>query len=417
MHELFLPLQFALKNLFGNLGRTLLTLFGIVIGTVAVLTIASAGDAVERYVMDQVESFGGNAIQIEVKVPSAAHISSENSGGIAKGIRITTLTKDDAEAIAKLPNVEAWYAGNIGQALSSYRETSKQIFFLGATAGAPKVDKNIVLTEGAFYTEEDDRGAAEVVVLGSNIRNAFFGSGPAVGKSIRIKGQSYRVVGVLEERGTAGFLNFDDFVYIPLETLQKKILGIHHATFITVTAKDEASVPGLAIDIDRLLRDRHDIRKVGEEDYSVMSVKETQELVASIFGAVRILLIALASISLVVGGIGIMNVLFVSVAERTSEIGLRKAVGARPKDILRQFLFESLLVALIGGAIGIALSIGILFGAFRMAASFGFPLDFVISLKNIGIALLFSLLTGVLFGVSPAWKASRIDPIKAIREG
>ena len=417
MHEIFLSFKFALKSLFGNAGRTTLTLSGVVIGTVAILTVASSGDAVERYVLDQVESFGNNTIQIEVKVPSADRNSSGNAQGIAQGIQVTTLTKDDAEAIKKLPGVSGYYAGIIGQALASYRETNKQVFLLGATAEAPRIDRNIRFSEGSFYTEAEDRGASQVIVLGSGVKEAFFGSSPAVGKSIRVKGGSYRVIGVLEERGSTGFVTFDDFAYVPLGTLQREVLGVDYVSFITVSARDESRVEETALEIDQLLRDRHDIRKAGAEDYSVTTIKEAQELVSSVFSAVRILLIALASISLVVGGVGIMNVMYVSVAERTSEIGLRKAVGARPKDILRQFLVEAILVSFLGGAIGMVLSFGILVLVSEMARAFGFALSFGISSNNAMLALGFSFLTGIAFGTSPAWKASRIDPIRAIREG
>lgn len=415
MHEILLSFKFALKSLFANTGRTLLTISGVIIGTVAIMVVASAGDAVEGFVLGQIESFGNNTIQVEVKVPSAGRNSSGNAGGIAQGIRVTTLTVDDAEAIARLSSVTGYYAGEIGQALASFEETNKQIFLLGATAGAPLVDRAIKLAEGSFYTEAEDRGVSQVVVLGSGVKETFFGENPAVGKTITLKNQSYRVIGVLTERGSTGFVNFDDFAYIPLRTLQKKILGTRHVGFITVSARDESRVEETALEIDTVLRDRHDIRKAGEEDYSVTTIKEAQTLVSSIFGAVRILLIALASISLVVGGVGIMNVMFVSVTERTPEIGLRKAVGARPKDILRQFLLEAVMVGVSGGVIGLLVSFVILFFAFSAIAALGFPLSFVFSVKNLLFAVAFSFLSGVVFGTYPAWKASKIDPIRAIR--
>lgn len=415
MHELLLSLSFAVKSLAANAGRTLLTLSGVIIGTVAIMTVASAGDAVEGFVLDQVKSFGDNSIQVEVKVPSAGRNSSGNATGIAQGIQVTTLTLDDADAVARLPNVSGYYAGIIGQALASREETNKQVFLLGATADAPQIDKNIVLTEGSFYSAADDRGIAQTVVLGAGVKKTFFGESPAVGQSITIKGQRYRVSGVIKERGSTGFVNFDDFAYIPVRTMQKKILGVDYVSFFTVAARDGSRVDETAREIDDLLRERHDIRKAGQEDYAVTTIKEAQTLVQSVFGAVQILLVALASISLVVGGVGIMNVMFVSVAERTPEIGLRKAVGARPRDILRQFLVEAILVAIVGGVIGIAISFVIIFFAFSAIAALGFPLAFVFSLRNLLFALAFAFLSGIVFGTYPAWKASKIDPIRAIR--
>ncbi len=415
MHELLLSLSFALKSLSANVGRTLLTLSGVIIGTVAIMVVASAGDAVEGFVLNQINSYGNNTIQVEVKVPSASRNSSANAQGIAQGIQVTTLTLDDASAIAKLSSVEGYYAGIIGQALASYRETNKQVFLLGASAGAPMIDRAIKIDEGSFYTDDEDRGISSVVVLGSGVKKTFFGDAPAVGKSITVKGQSYRVVGVLKERGSTGFVNFDDFAYIPLRTMQKKILGVDYVSFITVAARDERTVEETALEIGSLLHDRHDIRKTGQEDYAVTTIKEAQTLVQSVFGAIRILLVALASISLVVGGVGIMNVMFVSVTERTPEIGLRKAVGARPKDILRQFLVEAVMVAVSGGAVGILVSFGIIFLAFSAIAALGFPLAFVFSLGNILFAVGFSFLSGIVFGTYPAWKASKVNPIQAIR--
>ncbi len=417
MHELLLSLKFALKSLAGNAGRTLLTLSGIVIGTIAIFVVSSAGDAVERYVLDQIESYGNNTIQIEVKVPSEGRNSTGNARGIAQGIQVTTLTLDDAEAIKRLSNVVRYYAGIVGQTLASYHETNKQVFLLGATADAPLVDRNIRFSEGSFYTDADDRGVSSVIVLGSGIKEAFFGASPALGKTIRMKGANYRVVGVLQSRGATGFVNFDDFAYVPLRTMQKKILGVDYVSFITASARDESRVEETASDISELLRDRHDIRKADAEDYSVTTIKEAQTLVQSVFGAVQVLLVALASISLVVGGVGILNVMFVAVAERTGEVGLRKAVGARPRDILRQFLVEAVLVALSGGAIGLLISLLLLFFAGKAIASMGISIVPVVSGSNILLALGFSGVAGIVFGTYPAWKASKIDPIQAIREG
>ena len=417
MQELLLSLKFAVKSLLANFGRTLLTLSGVIIGTLAIMVIASAGDSVKGYVLGQIEAFGNDTIQVEVKVPSASRNSSGNAEGIAQGIQVTTLTRDDAKAIGKLPNVSAWYAGITDQALSSYRETNKRVLIFGASASAPAVDRNIKLEEGTFYSESDDAGLAPVVVLGHGVKESFFGSERAVGKTIRIKDQNFRVVGVIAPRGTTGFVSFDDFAYMPLGTVQKKLLGVDFVQFITVKTESEAKIEGTALDIEALLRDRHDIKKNEGEDFSVTTIKEAQDIVGSVFNAIQILLIALASISLLVGGVGILNVMFVSVAERTSEIGLRKAVGARPKDILRQFLVEALIVALSGGVLGILLAFGVLFLVFHALAVLGFSLTFSFSLFNFFLALGFCFATGILFGTYPAWKASQVDPIRAIREG
>jgi putative ABC transport system permease protein len=415
MYEIFLSLKFALRSLTNNVARTWLTLSGIIIGTMAVIAVVSLGDTVKGYVLGEVESFGSDNIQVEIKIPSASKTSTQNATSLASGVQITTLTEDDAEAIAKLPNVETYYAGIMGQNLASYLETNKHIMLLGATADVMKVDPGVKLAEGAFFTEGEAHGAAQVVVLGSGVRESFFGETEAVGKTIKIKNQSYRVVGVLEERGSMGGISFDDFAYIPLTTLQKKVLGVDYVSFITVKTRDGSRVDETARDIESLLRDRHGIDSPNKDDFAVTTIKEAQELVQTVFGAVNILLLALASISLVVGGVGIMNVMFVAVTERTSEIGIRKALGARSKDILGQFLVEALLVAAVGGLVGIVLAELLLAGVFQLLWWAGFDLMFHFSVQAVALAMGFSLAAGLFFGVYPAWKASQISPMQAIR--
>ena len=417
MYKIFLSLSFAVKSLISNFGRTLLTLSGVIIGTVAILVVASLGDTVERYVLDQVQSFGEDIIQTEVKVPSEGRNSAGSARGIAQGITITALTRADGEAIAKLPNVATYYAAIMGQFLMHYREKNSHVMMLGATVDAIAVDRGMNIAEGSFFSQSDDRGAAQVIVLGSGVRNDFFGESEAVGAMITIKDQKYRVIGVLEERGSTGFVNFDDFAYIPLETMQKKLLGVDHVSYIMTKIESTLYAEATARDIEDLLRDRHNIKKVGEEDFSVTTIQEAQKTVQTIFGAIRILLIALASISLVVGGVGIMNVLFVSVTERTTEIGLRKAVGARSQDILRQFLVEAIIVALLGCVFGIVIAFIFIFLVFQVIALLGISLTFVFSFSNLALAVGFSFVTGIIFGTYPALKASRIDPIQAIRNG
>lgn len=415
MQEILLSIKFAWKSLTDNLGRTILTLSGIIIGTVAVFTVLSLGDALRGFVSGQIESFGNDIIQAEIKIPETGKNSTSNATGIAQGIQITTLTLKDGEAIGKLPNVSAWYGGSIGQELATYRETTKRVMIFGAGASAITVDQGLKLAEGDFYTDNDDVSAAQVVVLGSSVRETFFGDQSAVGETIKLKGQSYRVVGVLEERGSTGFVSFDDFIYVPIQTLQKKVLGVDYVTTIQIKVKDVSMADITASDIEVLLRDRHDIDDSKDDDFSVTTIQEARETVDTVLGALQILLLALASISLVVSGVGIMNVMFVAVAERTTEIGLRKAVGARQKDILRQFLAEAVGVAVAGGVIGIILALALVLVVFLVAHGTGLNIPFGFSADNILFSIGFAFISGLLFGVYPAWKASKITPIAAIR--
>lgn len=415
MQEILLSIKFAWKSLSDNLGRTMLTLSGIIIGTIAVFSVLSLGDALRAFVAGQIESFGSDIVQTEIKIPETSKNSTANAIGIAQGIQITTLTLKDGEAIGRLPNVLAWYGGSIGQELATYRDTTKRIMIFGAGADAVRVDKGLKLAEGSFYSGSDDAAAAQVVVLGSAVKEAFFGDGPATGETIKLKGQSYRVVGALEKRGSTGFVSFDDFVYIPIETLQKKVLGVDYVTMIQAKVRDGSRAATTAADIEALLRDRHDIKDPKDDDFAVTTIQEAKETVDTIFSALQILLLALASISLVVSGVGIMNVMFVAVAERRTEIGLRKAVGARDKDILRQFLAEAIGVAVAGGIVGIGIASLLVGLAFWGASAAGLAVPAAFTPGNFLFAIGFALSAGLLFGVYPAWKASRITPIDAIR--
>ncbi len=408
-------LVFAWRALRANFARTVLTLSGIVIGSMAILLVLSLGDAVRAYVFGEIESFGTDIVQVEVKAPSAERNSASNATTVAQGAQITTLTLDDGEAISRLPGVRTWYAAMIGQALAQKDNVNKQVMLFGAGADAPLVDPGIELASGRFYGVSEDEGAAQVAVIGSGVRESLFAGRDPVGETFKLKDQVYRVVGVLAERGSTGFVSFDDFVYVPIHTLQKRILGVDHVSAISVAVVDEDRAAAVAADIDALLRDRHDIDRPGEEDYSVTTIEEVKEILDSVLGAVDILLVALASVSLVVGGIGVMNVMFVSVAERTREIGLRKAVGARDADIVEQFLVEALMLAVLGGTAGIVLAGLLLIVVGRVAAYFGFPAVLALSLGNIGLAFGFALLAGLLFGLYPATRAARILPIDAIR--
>jgi ABC-type antimicrobial peptide transport system permease subunit len=417
MQEIFLSLKFAFKSLTANFGRTMLTLSGIIIGTIVIIMVVTLGDVVKGYVLEQVDTFGSDVIQVEIKIPSASKNSTQNATALSSGVQITTLKQSDGDAIQKLSNVVTWYGGSLGQELVSYQEINKRIMLFGASASIVGVDKNIKLTEGTFYSDSQEQGLAQVVVLGSGVKKSLFGDTLAVGKTIKMKSQTYRVIGVLAERGSTGFISFDDFIYVPLMTLQKKVLGVDYVSFITVKIQDVSIATQTAQDIEQVLRDRHDIRKEGQDDFAVTTIKEAQDMIQTVFGAIQILLLMLASISLIVGGVGIMNVMFVAVAERTGEIGLRKALGARAKDILWQFLVEALIVALVGGIIGIVIAEIVLFGIFAILPSFGLAVTFQFSLQTVLLAMTFSLIAGLVFGVYPAWRASQITPIQAIRQG
>lgn len=414
-YETLISAKLAINNLRTNIGRTVLTLVGVVIGVTAVIVVMSSGQGVKSFVLGQVASFGTDVIQVEVKVPATGKTSTQNATSQVQGVTITTMKIEDAKAVARLSNVESVYAGTIGQEIISYQDVKKRIVMFGAGAEVPVVDPGVKISDGEFYSEGDDNALAQVVVIGPKVKETFFGEDDAIGKNVRIRGQNYRIVGTLEPRGTVGFFDFDSVVYVPVQTLEKKILGVDYIRFFTVKTKDESLVDATADDITKFMRERHEIDNPEKDDFSVTSIKEAQDLIGTVFGAVNILLLALTSISLLVGGVGIMNVMYVAVAERTFEIGLRKSVGAKASDILKQFLWEAIFITLTGGVVGILL--GYLLSLFISYAfsALGYDLKFVITPSAVLLAAGFSAAVGVIFGYYPARRASLLSPMEALR--
>jgi len=414
-HEWLVVFRLALRNLRANSLRTALTILGIVIGITSVIVVMAGGAGLKNYVLGQVDVFGTDYIQVEVKVPGVSQTSSQNITGRATGVTITTLKEKDAKAVAKIPNIRTWSAGNMAQERVSYKGTNKRVIIFGVNPTYPEIDRQIILKEGIFFTEGEEEGAAQVAVIGAGVKKSFFGEEEAVGKSIKIKDQSYRVIGVVQERGAAGFFNFDDAIYLPLKTLNTKLLGIDYVQFITFKVKDISRLEETALDIQEVMRHEHNISDPEKDDFSVVTAAEGKEMIEKVFGTINYLLLALTSISLIVGGVGIMNVMYVAVTERTREVGLRKAVGASNSAILRQFLFEAIIVTLLGGAVGIVFGMVATYLLNNFLVRLGFFLQFSVPLTTIFIAVGFSAATGIIFGIYPAWKASQLSPIEALR--
>ncbi len=420
-------IQIALRAMRANKVRTGLTVLGMVIGIASVIIVFSAGEGINSLIVGQIESFGGSDIvETEIKVPSSKQGGgSELQSGtnLAMGVQVTTLTLDDMEDIDRLPNIKQSYAGIMGQEQVSYGNELRKALLFGVSASFIDIDQSEI-DQGRFYTEAEDKSLSQVAVLGYKIKEKLFGDSDPIGKSIKIRKKKYRVIGILEERGAIMTIDFDDFVYVPIRTMQKRIMGIDHVTFTMHQVENTELIEDTQEEMRYILRENHNLPHpegattwmgMPKDDFRVVSMTESMEIMETVTGAITLLLLAIVAISLIVGGVGILNIMYVVVSERTSEIGLRKAVGARYRDIMLQFLIEAILITIAGGVIGVAFGAAISFLISWGASSYGLDWEFVVPVRAFVVALSFSAFFGIVFGVYPARKAAKMDPIVALR--
>jgi putative ABC transport system permease protein len=405
----FLDIQkMALHALGKNKIQTALTMLGIVIGVSAVIAMVSLGQGASKLVQDQVAGMGQNVLQVQGG-------GGWQQGGGARGAadQNQVLTEGDVEAIRKEIPAVARAAPNVqaqGQFVFGNQNWSSRI--QGSNESYLEI-RGWKMGQGDFYTENDVRTAARVVVLGKTIADNLFPGGDAVGQSIRIRNLPYRVIGVLAAKGqSATGQDQDDTAMMPYTTVQKKMLGqaIPRIQQISVSAiSAEATGPAKA-QIETLLRERHEIRPGQPDDFRVNNITEVAEAAQATTQVMTMLLGSIAAVSLLVGGIGIMNIMLVSVTERTREIGIRMAIGSRGSYIRMQFLAESVILCMVGGFIGVMFGIGLSLGIARLMEWPSY-----VSPEAASIAFLFSAVTGIFFGYYPAHKAASLDPIEALR--
>jgi putative ABC transport system permease protein len=396
----------AIKNLAINKMRTGLAILGIVIGIGSVIALISMGESSKKAVASQIQSIGSNLLTV-----SPGFTSSGGVRGAAGGA--TTLTNDDAEAIrtstkiTTVKNVSPEYSGRT-QITAGRNNTNTQI--VGVEPIYAQVRK-ITVSSGNFITSQQLTAMSKVAVLGPTTAEDLFGEGVnPIGQSIRIGGKTFQVIGVTKSKGGSGMDNQDDRIYVPLTTAQKQIFGKQYLTSIALEAKSENVMTKAQNQVGYLLLERHKISEVASADFRIMSQADILETASSVAGTFTSMLSGVAAISLLVGGIGIMNIMLMSVTERTREIGLRKALGAKKKTIITQFLTESIILTFTGGIIGIAL--GII--GFYIYAKIN-STTFVVSPSSIMLAFGVSAAIGVLFGWYPARKAASLQPIEALR--
>jgi putative ABC transport system permease protein len=393
----------ALREIRRNVLRSSLTILGIVIGVAAVITMVTIGDGATAQIQADIQKLGTNLLQV---------FRGQGFGGPG-GARSAAppFSMDDVNAIeAEIAGVKAVAPSSNSSTQAIYGNTNWSTSVTGTNDKFLEV-RDWTLASGRNFSESELRGGAAVCILGNTVKQELFGDQDPVGQSIRLSRISCQVIGVLSTKGQSGFgQDQDDLVVIPLRTLQRRMAGNSDVGAILVSARDGVSTEKVQADLERLLRERRKIRPNADDDFNVRDLKEVSSTFTSTTRVLTALLGAVAAVSLVVGGVGIMNIMLVSVTERTREIGTRLAVGAMARDVLLQFLVEAVVLAALGGVIGIVLGLGV--GALATGA---FKLPFVLNAGIIILSFAFSAAVGIVFGYFPARRAAQLDPIEALR--
>lgn len=398
----------ALRSLLSNRTRSLLTMLGIIIGVGAVITMVAVGNGASGQMQGLIEGFGANLLIVMPAPPNTTGARSA-SGAAA------TLTLADAEALANEGFSILRTAPEVnGAAQVVYGNNNWSTSITGCTEDILPV-RTWEIGTGVCFTESEVRSGAKVCVIGQTVAKELFGYANPIDSTIRIRNIPFRVCGVMKAKGASSFGDDqDDFIIVPITTAQRRLFRtgtrVDTVRRINVQAKTRELLDQAKEEIKAILRQRHHLPEADEDDFQIRDLTQSLENAASMANIMSLLLGAVASISLVVGGIGIMNIMLVSVSERTREIGIRMAIGARPSNVRMQFLTESVVLSVLGGAIGIGIGTGVS----HLASKF-MPFEAIISISSVVIATLFSAGVGIFFGFWPAWKASNMDPIVALR--
>jgi putative ABC transport system permease protein len=396
-------IRVSLRALARNKMRSFLTALGIIIGVGAVIAMVSIGQGAKSAVEERFNSMGSNLLFVRP--------GSQSFRGVQSGIgSYNTLKESDAKAILEQCSAVRYVSPNVStRAQTVYKNKNWNTSIQGVGAEFPEI-RNWKVEEGVFFDENMAKVGAKVAVLGSEVNENLFEGEDPIGQIIRIRKIPFRVIGVLEKKGESGFFNRDDMIAVPYTTVQKRLLGIDYIQSVDVSATSMASTLEAKEQIEDLLRVRHRIAPGAEDDFNVRNWSEIAQSAEESTRILTILLGGIASVSLLVGGIGIMNIMLVSVTERIREIGIRMSVGAREKDILLQFMTEAVVLSVLGGILGIV--VGVLTS--KLISHFA-GWQTLVSLGAIALAFIFSGSVGIFFGFYPARKASKLDPIEALR--
>jgi putative ABC transport system permease protein len=397
----------AIQSLYSNKLRSLLTILGIVIGVAAVIAMLAVGSGAQSTITGSINGIGSNLLFVY-------------SGNATSDVRnVKAITLEDANALLdqyQAPSVLA-IAPMVSGSLEVTANGEKTTTTIDGVTSDYESVRNAKLTEGTFITDENILGRASVAILGVDVADKLFSRRDGlIGESIRINGQPFRVIGILESKGGSSFGSQDNVVLVPMTTAQVRLLHqtSNSVDMLVVQASSSSSVKQASDEVAQILRLRHRT-KVGQDDFTIFSQEDFVATAQTVTGVLTIFLGGIAGISLLVGGIGIMNIMLVSVTERTREIGLRKALGARKRDILIQFLTESSLLSLFGGVVGIGLGWLIAFIVGRIAVASGTPFTPTVGLNAVILATVFSTAVGLFFGLYPANRAANLEPVEALR--
>ena len=392
----------AWASLIANKMRSILTMLGIIIGVAAVIALVSIGNGVKQDIQNSISSLGSNLLMVMPGAPRTPGV--RPSQGSMKSLKVS-----DYQAISKLDGVKAASPYTANSYVTIYQSKNWTTTVSGVSSNFQDVN-NWTMAEGRFISSKNVENRERVAVVGQTVvKNLFAGEDP-VGKEIRVKNIPFRVIGVLNSKGNCTIWNDqDDTIFIPYTTAMERVEGVDYLRMVYVVANDDNGIDRLQSDIENLLRVRHSIKDTNLDDFNIQNMKSIMETMEQTTGTLTLFLGAVAAISLVVGGIGIMNIMLVSVTERTREIGIRKALGATYFVIVTQFLIEAVVISLMGGLIGIALGIGA-----SKLIGLASGMSTVISVPTIVLSFAFSMAIGLVFGIYPARKAAKLNPIDAL---
>ncbi len=395
----------AFKSLRRAGSRSALTMLGIVIGILSVILVLSIGEAAQRYIINQVAVFGSDLVQI-VNGPREPSAGSTPTAFVKQ-----TLTFKDYQELRREPWVKEIVAGVVLNDIARINGGDVSVSIAGTTPDEINIYGTRV-ARGQFFTETELDGRARVAVLGSKIADSAFGQEDPIGKTVSVNKQLFRIVGVMEEAGTKSFQDLDKRVYVPVSSAME----VYNRKFVQgISLKTDLALSDAIRRTEEFMRDRHTITDAKDDDFHIQTQDDAIRNTQQITSILQILLASIAAISLVVGGIGIMNIMYVTVTERIKEIGLRKSIGARRGDILGQFLVEAVVLTTLGGIIGIVLGIGLTWLAIRVISSFQSGWSFGVSSTGVVLGLVVSTAIGIVFGYAPARRAAMLSPIEALR--